>query len=113
MTHHLIGESLPRLVWLLDYGSVLIFALTGALVASRQQLDPVGFIFMAVLTAVGGGTMRDRRSAVRAGGVPEAGSVGTTAHALRHASPRSSRRSAASRSSLVTPRSGLRRSAVD
>lgn len=59
MTHHLIGENLPRLVWLLDYGSVLIFALTGALVASRQQLDPVGFIFMAVLTAVGGGTMRD------------------------------------------------------
>lgn len=59
MTHDLIGESLPRLIWLLDYGSVLIFALTGALVASRQQLDPVGFIFMAVLTAVGGGTLRD------------------------------------------------------
>lgn len=43
----------------LDYGSVLIFALTGALVASRQQLDPVGFVFMAALTAVGGGTLRD------------------------------------------------------
>lgn len=43
----------------LDYGSVLIFALTGALVASRAQLDPVGFIFMAALTAVGGGTLRD------------------------------------------------------
>lgn len=43
----------------LDYGSVLIFALTGALVASRAQLDPVGFIFMATLTAVGGGTLRD------------------------------------------------------
>ncbi|MDM7255265.1 MAG: trimeric intracellular cation channel family protein [Paracoccus sp. (in: a-proteobacteria)] len=47
------------LVTLLDYGSVLIFALTGALVASRAQLDPVGFIFMATLTAVGGGTLRD------------------------------------------------------
>lgn len=43
----------------LDYGSVLIFALTGALVASRAQLDPVGFVFMAALTAVGGGTLRD------------------------------------------------------
>lgn len=43
----------------LDYGSVLVFALTGALVASRAQLDPVGFIFMAALTAVGGGTLRD------------------------------------------------------
>jgi uncharacterized membrane protein YeiH len=43
----------------LDYASVLVFALTGALVASRQQLDLVGFIFIAALTAVGGGTLRD------------------------------------------------------
>lgn len=44
---------------LLDYASVLVFALTGALVASRAQLDLVGFAFIACLTAVGGGTMRD------------------------------------------------------
>jgi len=44
---------------LLDYASVLIFALTGALVASRAQLDLVGFAFVACLTAVGGGTLRD------------------------------------------------------
>ncbi|WP_136645586.1 trimeric intracellular cation channel family protein [Tabrizicola sp. YIM 78059] len=43
----------------LDYASVLIFALTGALAASRSQLDIVGFIFIACLTAVGGGTIRD------------------------------------------------------
>ncbi len=43
----------------LDYGSVIVFALTGALVASRAQLDIVGFIFIACLTAVGGGTLRD------------------------------------------------------
>ena len=43
----------------LDYGSVVVFALTGALVASRAQLDIVGFIFIACLTAVGGGTLRD------------------------------------------------------
>ncbi len=43
----------------LDYGSVFIFALTGALVASRAQLDPIGFLFIAALTAVGGGTVRD------------------------------------------------------
>ncbi|SCY81026.1 trimeric intracellular cation channel family protein [Paracoccus tibetensis] len=51
--------NVAALVTALDYGSVLIFALTGALVASRAQLDPVGFIFMAALTAVGGGTLRD------------------------------------------------------
>ncbi|MEP3345832.1 MAG: trimeric intracellular cation channel family protein [Litoreibacter sp.] len=44
---------------LLDYTAVFVFALTGALVASRAQLDIVGFVFIACLTAVGGGTMRD------------------------------------------------------
>ncbi len=43
----------------LDYASVFIFALTGALVASRAQLDIIGFSFLASLTAVGGGTVRD------------------------------------------------------
>lgn len=47
------------LLSMLDYTSVLIFALTGALVASRAQLDIVGFAFMACVTAVGGGTLRD------------------------------------------------------
>ncbi len=44
---------------LLDYASVLVFAASGALVASRAQLDIVGFAFIACLTAVGGGTVRD------------------------------------------------------
>lgn len=48
-----------NLLVLLDYASVLVFALTGALVASRAQLDIVGFFFIACLTAVGGGTLRD------------------------------------------------------
>jgi uncharacterized membrane protein YeiH len=43
----------------LDYAAVLIFALTGALAASRAQLDIVGFAFLASLTALGGGTLRD------------------------------------------------------
>ena len=49
----------PAQIWFLDYLSVLVFALTGALVASRKQLDLVGFVFLASLTAVGGGTVRD------------------------------------------------------
>ena len=43
----------------LDFAAVFVFALTGALTASRAQLDPVGFAFLACLTAVGGGTVRD------------------------------------------------------
>ena len=47
------------LIGVLDYAAVAIFALTGALAASRSQLDVVGFIFVAALTATGGGTVRD------------------------------------------------------
>ena len=43
----------------LDYTSVFVFALTGALVASRAQFDLIGFAFIAALTGVGGGTLRD------------------------------------------------------
>jgi uncharacterized membrane protein YeiH len=44
---------------ILDFFSVFVFALTGALVASRAQLDIVGFVFVAGLTGMGGGTIRD------------------------------------------------------
>ncbi|WP_299025381.1 TRIC cation channel family protein [uncultured Sulfitobacter sp.] len=47
------------LITFLDYAAVIVFAITGALVASRAQLDLVGFAFIACLTAVGGGTIRD------------------------------------------------------
>lgn len=43
----------------LDYIAALVFALSGALAASRAQLDLVGFAFLASLTALGGGTVRD------------------------------------------------------
>ena len=52
-------NGISGLVWGLDYLSALVFAATGALVASRRQLDLTGFIFMAAMTAVGGGTLRD------------------------------------------------------
>lgn len=47
------------LLTFLDYASVVVFAASGALAASRQQLDIVGFFFIAALTSVGGGTIRD------------------------------------------------------
>lgn len=47
------------LLEILDAAAVFVFALTGALAASRAQLDIVGFAFVASLTAVGGGTLRD------------------------------------------------------
>lgn len=47
------------LLTVLEHLSVFVFALSGALAASRAQLDVVGFLFIACLTAVGGGTVRD------------------------------------------------------
>jgi uncharacterized membrane protein YeiH len=55
----MLGGGLSTLLVALDYASVAVFALTGALVASRSQLDIVGFVFIACLTAIGGGTLRD------------------------------------------------------
>jgi uncharacterized membrane protein YeiH len=43
----------------LDWLGVVVFAITGSLVASRKQMDIVGFTFLGVATGVGGGTLRD------------------------------------------------------
>lgn len=43
----------------LDYAGVTLFAITGALAASRKQMDVIGFLFLATVTGIGGGTARD------------------------------------------------------
>ncbi len=43
----------------LDYAGVAVFAATGALAASRKQLDIIGFLFLAGVTGIGGGSLRD------------------------------------------------------
>lgn len=46
-------------VLLLDFTGVALFAITGGLAASRKQLDMIGFLFLATVTGIGGGTARD------------------------------------------------------
>ena len=48
-----------NLILLLDYAGVAVFAATGALAASRKQLDIIGFLFFAGVTGMGGGPLRD------------------------------------------------------
>jgi uncharacterized membrane protein YeiH len=48
-----------NLLLFLDYAGIAVFAATGALAASRKQLDIIGFLFLASVTAIGGGTFRD------------------------------------------------------
>lgn len=52
-------ESLPVLPPALDYAGVAVFALTGALAAARDRQDIITFWFFAVVTGIGGGTLRD------------------------------------------------------
>ena len=52
-------EGLPNLATWADMLAAVAFAVTGALVASRKGLDVLGFMWLAVLTGVGGGTVRD------------------------------------------------------
>ncbi|MBB3396665.1 MULTISPECIES: trimeric intracellular cation channel family protein [unclassified Rhizobium] len=49
---------MPLFVYV-DYAGVALFAATGALAASRKQLDLIGFLFFAIVTGTGGGTVRD------------------------------------------------------
>jgi uncharacterized membrane protein YeiH len=47
------------LLYWLDIFGIIVFALSGALMAGRYKLDPFGVIVLASVTAVGGGTIRD------------------------------------------------------
>jgi len=46
------------LPWL-EWAGIAVFALTGALVAARKQMDPFGFALLGTVTGIGGGTLRD------------------------------------------------------
>ena len=52
-------SQLFRLLYVFDIGAAVVFAVSGALVASRKNLDVMGFMWFAVITGVGGGTVRD------------------------------------------------------
>ena len=46
-------------VTLAGWAGIVAFAVSGALVASRKQMDIIAFLFFGTVTAIGGGTFRD------------------------------------------------------
>ena len=50
---------LEELLYWTDLAGVAVFALSGALTAARRQLDAFGFVLVATVTGIGGGTLRD------------------------------------------------------
>jgi len=47
------------LLYVLDLFGVMIFGITGALVAREKRMDVFGVVVIALVTALGGGTIRD------------------------------------------------------
>jgi uncharacterized membrane protein YeiH len=50
-----VGQIMP----FVDLAAAVVFATTGALVASRKEMDILGFLWLGAITGVGGGTVRD------------------------------------------------------
>jgi uncharacterized membrane protein YeiH len=44
---------------LLDYAGVAVFAVSGAIAAGRRRFDLLGVVVIALVTSIGGGTLRD------------------------------------------------------
>ncbi len=53
------ANPIPAALELLDYFGIAVFAVSGALLAAEKKQTLVTFIFFAVATGVGGGTIRD------------------------------------------------------
>src|ERR1044072_8202854 len=54
-----LPEALGRILDFLDLAGIAVFALSGALLAAVKKQTLVTFLFFAVVTGVGGGTVRD------------------------------------------------------
>lgn len=55
----MLAEGAPLSIYLLDLFGVFVFALSGAMAADRRRMDLFGFVVIALLPALGGGTLRD------------------------------------------------------
>ena len=54
-----VGKEHRRVIYFLDLFGVGVFAMTGALAAGRKRMDVFGVIVVSIVTALGGGTLRD------------------------------------------------------
>ncbi|QOR40060.1 trimeric intracellular cation channel family protein [Billgrantia diversa] len=53
------------LVYWLDMAGVIVFSLSGVILACRSRMDPFGMLVLAAVTGIGGGTLRDLVLGVR------------------------------------------------
>ncbi|MFP4263524.1 MAG: trimeric intracellular cation channel family protein [Halomonas sp.] len=56
---------MSTLIYWLDMAGVIVFALSGVVLACRSRMDPFGMLVLAAVTGIGGGTLRDLVLGVR------------------------------------------------
>lgn len=56
---------MTNVVYWLDLAGVVVFALSGVILACRSRMDPFGMLVLAAVTGIGGGTLRDLVLGVR------------------------------------------------
>lgn len=56
---------MSELIYWLDLAGVVVFALSGVVLACRKRMDPFGMLVLAAVTGIGGGTLRDLVLGVR------------------------------------------------
>src|SRR5690554_4172334 len=56
---------LSGLIYWLDMAGVIVFALSGVILACRSRMDPFGMLVLGAVTGIGGGTLRDLVLGVR------------------------------------------------
>jgi uncharacterized membrane protein YeiH len=54
-----VARRIDSMLYWIDLFGVFVFAISGALAADRRGMDLFGFIAIALLPAIGGGTVRD------------------------------------------------------
>ncbi len=54
-----ILTTIPTVFSMLNWFGIVVFAVSGGLAASRKEMDIIGFVIFANITAIGGGTVRD------------------------------------------------------
>lgn len=53
------ADALSSTLLAIEFVAVAVFAVSGALAASRKEMDIIGFALLATVTGTGGGTIRD------------------------------------------------------
>ncbi|MDI4638661.1 MULTISPECIES: trimeric intracellular cation channel family protein [Halomonadaceae] len=56
---------MAALVYWMDMAGVIVFALSGVILACRTRMDPFGMLVLAAVASIGGGTIRDLVLGVR------------------------------------------------